>query len=72
MNRAKRMEQLQAEQFLLENENAYLEKKVAGTLTREDKLALRALRQEFREKYRTATSDGAAPGAIKAGKGGSE
>lgn len=69
MNRSSRAEQLQAELFLMENEDAFALKKADGTLSKDDKLALRALRQEYREKYRPANPNGATAGTIKAGKG---
>jgi hypothetical protein len=51
---------------LLEAEEAFKAKKAAGELTTEDKLALRALREEFRSNTRTPVKDGAAPAPIGA------
>lgn len=53
----------QAELDLLKAEAEFVEKKEKGKLTHDDRLALRALRQEFREKYRTP-KPGASPAAI--------
>ena len=49
---------------VLEAEAEFAAKKADGTLTSEDKLALRALRQEYRENLRKPVKDGAAPAAI--------
>jgi hypothetical protein len=54
-----------AELALLEAEEAFREKKAGGEVAREDKLALRELRQSFRDEYRQPVSEGAAPAAIK-------
>lgn len=64
MNRDRRAEQLQAELHLLENEALFAQKKADGTLTSEDRHALRALRQEYREKYRAEPANGVQVGAI--------
>jgi len=56
----------EAELALLKAEAAFREKKAAGKLSPEDKLALRALRQEYRENQRPPVVDGAAPAAIGA------
>ncbi len=56
----------EAELKLLKAEEAFVAKKESGKLTRKDKLALRELRQQFREEYRRPKADGAAPDAIGA------
>ena len=66
MNRDRRSEQLQAELHILENEAVFARRKAEGTLTIEDKHALRALRQEYREKYRAEPPNGVQVGAIGA------
>lgn len=58
-----KIERKQKELELLKAEAEFVEKKEAGTLTDEDKHALRALRQEFRESYRSP-KPGASPAAI--------
>lgn len=58
-----KIERKRKELEVLEAEAEFREKKAAGTLTNEDKLALRALRQEFRENHRQA-KPGASPAAI--------
>lgn len=60
-----KIEQLEAQLELLRAEEAFREKKKSGEVTEGDKLELRALRQEYREKYRQPTKEGAAPDAIK-------
>lgn len=54
-----KIEQKRAELALLEAEQEFVARKKAGTVTEEDKLALRALRQEFRETHRRPS-----PGAV--------
>ena len=54
----------EAELKLLKAEEAFVAKKESGKLTRKDKLALRELRQEFRDEYRKPKVEGAAPGVI--------
>lgn len=51
---------------VLEAEEEFRQKKLAGEVTVEDKLALRALREEYRSNHRRPVKDGAAPGAIGA------
>jgi uncharacterized protein YnzC (UPF0291/DUF896 family) len=55
-----------AELELLEAEAAFVEKKKAGTLTSEDRVALRALRQAYRSGARPPVKDGASVAAIGA------
>jgi hypothetical protein len=59
-----KLEAKRAELALLEAEEAFIEKKAAGSVTQEDKLELRALRQEYRLNYRSPAAEGAAPAAI--------
>ena len=59
-----RLEQKRAELALLEAEAAFLEKKIAGTLTDDDRLNLRRLREEYRDLHRPPVIDGAAPAPI--------
>jgi len=54
----------QAELDLLIAEAEFIEKKQSGELTNDDRLALRELRQAFRDGFRQPTKDGAAPKAI--------
>lgn len=57
----------EAELALLKAEAEFVEKKQAGPVSMEEKLALRALRQEFRLNYRKPVKNGAQPAAIQAG-----
>ena len=59
-----RLEQKRAELALLEAEEVVRVKKLAGTLTKEDRLELRRLREEYRTNHRPAVKDGAAPAPI--------
>lgn len=52
-----------AELALLEAEEAFAAKKAAGPVSMDEKLALRALRQEYRETHRKP-AEGAAPDPI--------
>jgi hypothetical protein len=56
----------EAELALLKAEAEFVEKKQNGTLTNEDRLALRALREAYRSDVRLPVVDGAAPAAIGA------
>ena len=58
-------ERLRAAADLAEAEEAFAAKKAAGGVTVEDKHALRALRQAYRDDHRKPVADGAQPGAIK-------
>jgi hypothetical protein len=49
---------------VLEAEEEFRVKKAAGELTKEDRLALRALREDYRLNVRKAAKNGAAPAAI--------
>jgi hypothetical protein len=64
-------EALKAELALLEAEAAFVKKKgTAKGVTRDDKLALRALRAEYRAKWRGPPKDGgAAPEAYNGSAG---
>lgn len=64
MNRDRRAEQLQAELHLLENEALFAQKKADGSLTVEDRHALRQLRAEYRSRYRPEPANGVQVGAI--------
>jgi hypothetical protein len=57
---------LEAQLALVKAEQAFTEKKKDGSVTLEDKLALRELRQDYRENHRSPTRDGAQPAAVKA------
>lgn len=61
-----RIEAKRAELELLEAEEAFHQKKLDGTATTEDKVAIRELRRAYRENYRQPTTEGAAPAAIGA------
>ncbi len=56
--------ELEAKKELAVLEDEIIVKKAAGTATVEDKIALRAARQYFRENIRTANGPGASPAAI--------
>lgn len=53
-----------AELALLRAEADFVAKKQAGPVSMEEKLALRALRQDFRLNYRKPAKEGAQPAAI--------
>lgn len=57
---------LKAELALEVAQAEFVEKKKAGTATLEDRLALRELRQDFRDNHRSPVKDGAQPGPISA------
>ncbi len=65
MNRQKRQAALVAELELLAAEEEFVAKKLAGTLTNEDRLALRELRASYRLNHRAAVKDGATVGTIE-------
>lgn len=54
----------EAELALLKLEAAFVAKKKAGKLTVDDRLALRAARQDYRLNVRRPVKNGAAPAAI--------
>ena len=51
---------------LMEAEDEFLAKKIAGTLTKQDRLDLREIRKEYRLKYRKPVKpgEGAAPNPV--------
>jgi hypothetical protein len=57
---------LEARLALVKAEQAFAEKKEDGSVTAEDKLALRELRRDFRENHRTPVKNGAQAPVIKA------
>lgn len=60
-------DKLRAELELAEAEEAFIKKKATkGGVTNDDRHALRALRQEYRTKWRTPTSSGAQAPAVGA------
>lgn len=61
---------MKAEVALLEAEEEFTAKKASGKVSRDDKDALRALREAFRTEWRQAVKNGAAPEAINTKVGG--
>ena len=72
MSRVERLEAAEAaikeEKKLARIEDAFVSKKQAGTVTRDDKLKLREARQDFRDNHRKPKT-GAQPAAIGATAG---
>ena len=71
MSQLERLERQEAaireEKKLAVIEDAFVAKKSAGTLTNEDRLELRAARQDYRDNHRKPVKDGAQPAAISVG-----
>ncbi len=70
MSRLARLEAMEAsikvEKKLAKLEDEFVAKKMAGTLTREDRLELREARQYWRENHRKPKENGASPDVIGA------
>ncbi len=60
------LDKKKAELAVLVAEEEFRHKKANGEATAEDRHALRALRQQFREEFRQPVKDGAAPDVIGA------
>jgi len=73
MSRLARLEAQEAsikvEKKLAKLEDEFVAKKLAGTLTRDDRLELREARQFYRENHRKPKVNGASPDAIGAKTG---
>ncbi len=73
MSRLARLEAMEAsikvEKKLAKIEDEFVAKKLAGTLTREDRMNLREARQFYRENHRKPKENGASPEVIGAKTG---
>ncbi len=68
MSQLERLERQEAtirqQKILAVLEDEFVAKKSAGTLTRDDKLVLRAARQDYRDNHRKPAENGAQPATI--------
>ncbi len=71
MSQLERLERQEAaireEKKLAKLEDGFVAKKLAGTLTMDDKLALREARQDYRDNHRKPKTAGAQPATIAVG-----
>lgn len=60
----KKLQRLEAELYLARGEAEFVQRKLDNKLTREDRIALREARQQFRERHRVPAEDGVTVGTI--------